>query len=136
MSCSFARWLCSLPASVLCMLVHALFLFLLPTLVSPLFWLRTAGKVGWEFPCPYLLNFPFYCVNTSYLVNRCRITTHWLAGSLNKGEFLRTLGTLRVNPVKAKLAPFKGITPCAPPTPLFISCPGLSTSWGREYHRT
>ena len=106
----------------------ALFFFWLPTLVSPLFWLRTAGKVGWESPCPlgkvltyknliYLLNFPFYCVNTSYLVDRCRITTHWLAGSLNKGEFLRTLGTLRVNPVKAKLAPFKGITPCTPPPP-------------------
>ena len=23
------------------------------------------------------LNFPFYCVNISYLVDRCRITTHW-----------------------------------------------------------
>ena len=57
------------------------------------------GRVG--SPCPlgkvltyknliYLLNFPFYCVNTSYLVDRCRITTHWMEGS-PEGEFSRTL---------------------------------------------
>ena len=51
-----------------------------------------AGKAGWESLCPlgkiltyknliYLLNFPFYCVNISYLVDRCRITTHWMEGS-------------------------------------------------------
>ena len=100
MSCSFARWLYSLPAGVLCMLAHVLFLFLLSTLEIPL-WLRLAGKVGRESPCPlgkvltyknliYLLNFPFYCVNTSHLVDRCRITTHWMEGS-PEGEFPRTL---------------------------------------------
>ena len=84
MSCSFARWLYSLPAGVPRM---RFFLFLVPTLEIPL-WLRLAGKVGWESPCPlgkvltyknliYLLNFPFYCVNTSYLVDRCRITSNY-----------------------------------------------------------
>ena len=77
------------------MLAHALFPFLLPTLEIPL-WLRLAGKVGWESPCPlgkvltyknliYLLNFPFYCDNTSYLVDRCRITTQWMKSSLERG---------------------------------------------------
>ena len=58
---------------------------------------KISGKVGWESPCPlgkvltyknliYLFNFPFYCVNTSYLVDRCRITTHWMEGS-PEGEF-------------------------------------------------
>ena len=66
-------------------------------------------------PCPLgkvltyknliLLNFPFYCVNTSYLVDRCRMTTHWMEGKPHKkGKFLRTLDTQRVNPLKAKLA--------------------------------
>ena len=54
--------------------------------------LKIAGTVGRDSPCPlgkvltyknliYLLNFPFYCVNTSYLVDRCRITTQWKEGS-------------------------------------------------------
>ena len=57
--------------------------------------LKVTQSLGWESPCPlgkvltyknliYLLNFPFYCVNTSYVVDRCRITTHWMEGSLNK----------------------------------------------------
>ena len=95
-SCSFARGLYSLPAGVLRMRgACALPLFVVYLRNFP--WLSLAGKVGWESPCPlgkvltyknliYLLNFLFYCVNTSYLVDRCRITTHWMEGSLRKGN--------------------------------------------------
>ena len=50
-SCSFARWLCSLPAGVLCMHACAFPLFVVYLRKSP-FLLRIAGKVGWESPCP------------------------------------------------------------------------------------
>ena len=54
--------------------------------------LYIAGKVEWESLCNlgkvltsinliYLLNFPFYCINTSSLVDKCRITTQWMEGS-------------------------------------------------------
>ena len=54
--------------------------------------LYIVGKVGWESLCQlgklltyknliYLLNFPFQCVNTSYLVDKCRITTPCMEGS-------------------------------------------------------
>ena len=104
-----------------------MFLFLLPTLEIPL-WLRLAGKVGWESPRPlgkvltyknliYLLNFPFYCVNTSYLVDRCRITTHWMEGSPERGIPQNSKYIQRVDPVEARLAQAKDQTPLPPPPP-------------------
>ena len=90
-SCLLARWLYSLPAGALRVRAHAYFLLLFAPCLSPL-GMFVAGKAGWESLCPlgkiltyknliYLLNFPFYCVNISYLVDRCRITTHWMEGS-------------------------------------------------------
>ena len=101
MFCSLARWLYSLPAGALRVRAHAYFLLLFAPCLSPL-GMFVAGKAGWESLCPlgkiltynnliYLLNFPFYCVNGSYLVDRCRITTHWMEGSKSQQGFLSEL---------------------------------------------
>ena len=73
MPCSFARWPCRPQFSLDAV---GYFIFLFPTLSMSSVELYVAGQAGWKFLCPlgkvltysnliYLLNFPFYCVNTS-----------------------------------------------------------------------
>ena len=113
---------------------HALFLFLLSTLEIPLR-LRLAGKVGWESPCPlgkvltykdliYLLNFPFYCINTSYLMDRCRITTHWKEGSQRGNSLELQTYIKQVDPEMVRNHNTSNPTylpPPPPPPPLIFS---------------
>ena len=131
MSCLLARWLYSLPAGALRVRAHAYFLLLFAPCWSPL-GMFVAGKAGWESLCPlgkiltyknliYLLNFPFYCVNISYLVDRCRITTHWMEGAAklnrdscqNSGPPAQGLGILPI--------PYTIVG--SPPPPLFCRVP-------------
>ena len=60
----------------------------LPLACHLLSYLLQEGRV--EIPCPLgkvltyknlIIKFPFYCINTYYLVEKFRITTQWMSGS-------------------------------------------------------
>ena len=91
MSCSFTRWRVAPNLSAMRVRECKLAPFVCTLFRSPG---NVVGKVGWKSLCPlgkvltynnliYLLNFPFYCIDTPCLMGKYRINYPVDGGQLN-----------------------------------------------------